>query len=48
MYHIGLCVVKLNNLDTYVNDDFPWCIYDGMDGCLREEFNRSEEGSSSG
>ena len=38
--------VDLKISDTDVNDNFPRSIYDGMDGCLREEFSRGEEGSS--
>ena len=34
------CSVDLDNSNTYVNDDLPRSVYDRMDGCLREEFNR--------
>ena len=47
-YQIGWGAVELNNLDTHVNDGFPWGVYDGMEGCLWEELNHGEQGFSSG
>ena len=42
---LGKCGIGVNNQDTDVKDDCSWNFYDGMDGCLREVFNRGEEGS---